>query len=134
MYIRPNALNQSFIQRWKSDINLYMGEFQDEKNFKSIVHGYDVVYHLISSTIPGVINPLQDIETTIKPSLRLLQACVEESVKRVVFFLLVVRFMEYLKNCQYKKIILDNLYRLMEFRNKLWNVIFSFISTATIFR
>lgn len=86
MYIRPHALNQSFIQRWKSDINLYMGEFQDEKNFKSIVHGYDVVYHLISSTIPGVINPLQDIETTIKPSLRLLQACVEESVKRVVFF------------------------------------------------
>lgn len=86
MYIRPHAIHQNFIQERKTSIELYCGEFQSEGDFRSIVHGYDVVYHLISSTVPGIVNPLQEIETTIKPSLRLLEACVKESVKKIIFF------------------------------------------------
>lgn len=86
LYVRPSALRQEFVYEKKNFLDLKVGEFQKENNFEALVRGYDVVYHLISSTIPGVINPLQDIESTIKPSLRLLEACVKEKVKRVVFF------------------------------------------------
>lgn len=41
---------------------------------------------MISSTAPGVIDPLRDIETTIKPSLRLFDACVKEKIKKFIFF------------------------------------------------
>lgn len=86
LYVRPLTIQQKFIREKKNLLDLKIGEFQQENDFESLVRGYDIVYHLISSTIPGVINPLQDIETTIKPSLRLLEACVKEKVKRVVFF------------------------------------------------
>lgn len=86
LYVRPSALRQEFVYEKKNLLDLKVGEFQKETDFESLVRGYDAVYHLISSTIPGVINPLQDIESTIKPSLRLLEACIKEKVKRVVFF------------------------------------------------
>lgn len=87
LYIRPAALQQNFIRKKKDSLyDIKIGEFQWENDFETVVRGYDVVYHLISSTIPGIVNPLQDIETTIKPSLRLLEACIKEKIKRVVFF------------------------------------------------
>lgn len=86
LYVRPTALQQKFIYEKKNLLDIKIGDFQRECDFASLVRGCDVVYHLISSTIPGVINPLLDIETTIKPSLRLLEACVKEKVSRFVFF------------------------------------------------
>ena len=86
MYIRPKALKTDFLQRHQAKVNVHIGEFRDERHFETVVSGYEVVYHLISSTVPGIINPLQDIETTIKPSLRLLEACSAEKVQRVIFF------------------------------------------------
>lgn len=86
MYVRQRSLGSLFLQKNYDRIRIHKGEFSEEQGFEQLVRGYDVVYHLISSTVPGIVNPLQDIETTIKPSLRLLEACVREKLKRVVFF------------------------------------------------
>lgn len=132
MYIRPQAIHQNFIQERKTSIELYCGEFQSEGDFRSIVHGYDVVYHLISSTVPGIVNPLQDIETTIKPSLRLLEACVKESVKKIIFFSSGGTVYGVPKWYQFKKHILDSQSHLMVYRSRPWNGIFSFTNTPII--
>lgn len=86
IYVRQKSVDTEFVQRNIGRVKIYIGEFRQEQHFEQIIKGYEVVYHLISSTVPGVINPLQDIETTIKPSLRLLEACVTEKVRRVIFF------------------------------------------------
>ena len=86
LYVRQKSLKTDFLQRYQGKVKVHIGEFRDERHFETVVSGYNVVYHLISSTIPGIINPLQDIETTIKPSLRLLEACLAEKIGRVIFF------------------------------------------------
>jgi UDP-glucose 4-epimerase len=49
--------------------------------------GVDCVVHLISSTVPESSNqdPIFDVQSNLVGTLRLLQACVQRSVKRVVF-------------------------------------------------
>lgn len=86
IYVQRRSNKILYEKKKDSLYDIKIGEFQWENDFETVVRGYDVVYHLISSTIPGIVNPLQDIETTIKPSLRLLEACIKEKIKRVVFF------------------------------------------------
>jgi len=86
MYVRSKALKTVFLQQNQTKVKVHIGDFQNERCFETVVSGYEVVYHLISSTVPGIINPLQDIETTIKPSIRLLEACSVENIQRVIFF------------------------------------------------
>ena len=88
LYIRQQTFSggKNFVTDACSSVQIHIGDFQTETDFSSVVKKYDVVYHLISSTVPGVVDPLQDIETTIKPSLRLIEACVKEKIKRLIFF------------------------------------------------
>lgn len=87
LYIRPRSSGGvKFVADGYGLLQIHIGDFQTETDFAAIVKGYDVVYHLISSTVPGVVDPLQDIETTIKPSLRLFEACAKEKIKRLIFF------------------------------------------------
>lgn len=86
LYVRPQSQKENFVVMKRDMVRLHIGDFQAEDRFESMIKGYDAVYHLISETVPGVIDPLRDIETTIKPSLRLLEACVKENIKKFIFF------------------------------------------------
>lgn len=86
VYARKKSIDNIFFEEKRDEINFHVGEFKDEYNFEQVVCGYDVVYHLISSTVPGIINPIQDMDNTINPSLRLLDACVKGKIKRLIFF------------------------------------------------
>lgn len=55
-------------------------------NFMELVAGYECVIHLVSSSVPAVNTPLLDIDSTLIPTIRLLDACVRHQVGKVIFF------------------------------------------------
>jgi len=86
LYVRETALATPFIASVRGDVQLRVGDFQYEQDFDRLVHGYDAVYHLIAASVPGKVQPEQDIDAVVKPTLRLQAACVREQVGRVIFF------------------------------------------------
>lgn len=67
-------------------VNIIFGDYALENNFHEIVKGYDYVYQLISASVPSINDPIKDIDWTIKPTLRLMDACVKNNIKKVIFF------------------------------------------------
>ncbi|MDM0045146.1 NAD-dependent epimerase/dehydratase family protein [Variovorax dokdonensis] len=63
------------------------GDFSDSSSVAAAVAGMDVVFHLISATTPASSNvdKVADIEANLIGTLRMLEACRMQSVKRVVF-------------------------------------------------
>lgn len=86
IYKRPGLENTENINGFLKEIEKIEGVFSEENNFDGIVKGYDYVYQLISATVPSTNNPMADIECTIKPMLKLMDACVRQNVKKIIFF------------------------------------------------
>lgn len=63
------------------------GELDDTSLLLSILAGVDVVYHLVSTTLPATGNedPAGDVRSNVVGSVALLEACVKTGVKRLVF-------------------------------------------------
>lgn len=61
--------------------------FEVDSNFDQLISGADVVYHLISSTVPTTSNQhiSQELQTNIILSSNLFDACVRQNVGKVVF-------------------------------------------------
>lgn len=61
--------------------------FDVDTDFSSILKGQDVVYHLISTSMPSTSNNqiANELESNVVLSAKLLDACVKENVKKVVF-------------------------------------------------
>ena len=62
-------------------------DFSESTNFDNLVHQQDVVYHLISTIIPGTSNQHipEELAANIIVTARLLDACVRQKVKKVIF-------------------------------------------------
>ena len=62
------------------------GDLSDENAVRKVLSGTDVVYHFISSTVPGdIADDSAELNQNVVQTLRLLKLCVEERVPRVVF-------------------------------------------------
>ncbi len=70
-----------------SNIKCYTGDFRKIKDYSSLFENIDVVYHLISTTIPNSDkNKINfDIETNLIPTVEMLNICVDKKVKKVIF-------------------------------------------------
>lgn len=68
-------------------IEVFEGDFNNPTDIQSAIAGVDYVYHLISTTLPAnsVLNPCYDIESNLVPTIKLLQLCVEKSIKKIIF-------------------------------------------------
>lgn len=68
-------------------IEFINGNFQDESIIDRTLTGIDVVYHLISTTIPGNSNenPVYDIESNIAGTVKWLTAARNIGVKKIIF-------------------------------------------------
>lgn len=86
LYRRESSVHTANIANLLEQVQDIHGEFSQEEHFDDIVAGYDCVYHLISATVPSKNDPMTDIDAAIKPTLRLLDACVKHGVQKVVFF------------------------------------------------
>ena len=69
------------------NISIIRGDFDVESDFKSITQNQDIVYHLISTTVPTTSNQkiAQELISNVVVTANLLEACVENNVEKVVF-------------------------------------------------
>jgi UDP-glucose 4-epimerase len=64
-----------------------LGDFTDPTSVAAAVSGCDVVFHLVNATTPASANvdKLADLNANVASTLRLLEACRESGVSRVIF-------------------------------------------------
>lgn len=62
-----------------------VGDFSTEYDFKSLLKEIDVVFHLISTTVPANDDAALDVMNNVLPTLALLEACKDKAI-RCVFF------------------------------------------------
>lgn len=64
------------------------GSFGTDTDFCRLVDGYDLVFHLISTTVPGSrdVSLCEDISQNAFPTVKLLDACVRAGVRKFVYF------------------------------------------------
>ena len=63
------------------------GDFNNKKEIKKSLEGKNYVVHLVSSTFPADsnVNKLYDIETNLIATLNLLDECVSNNIKKIIF-------------------------------------------------
>ncbi len=63
------------------------GDFTNEEDLKRVVIGCQIVFHLISTTLPKSSNesPIYDVETNLVGTLRLLNIAATQQIKKVLF-------------------------------------------------
>ncbi len=75
------------IQHLLPRIELVQGDFGNHAIVSEITRDMDIVYHLVSTTLPKTSNDdmVFDISTNLLPTLHLLEACRQNGVKKVIF-------------------------------------------------
>jgi len=65
----------------------FTGDFLNPQALATALRGAEVVFHLVSTTLPKTSNdnPLYDVETNVLGTLRLLELCRDHEVRRIVF-------------------------------------------------
>lgn len=68
-------------------VDYRLGSFADAPLLAEALEGVEVVYHLISTTVPSTSNldPVADVEGNLIASLRLLQLMVQKNISKIVF-------------------------------------------------
>lgn len=69
------------------EVDYRLGDFGDIPALAEALEGVDIVYHLISTTVPSTSNldPVADIHGNLINTVRLLQLMVQKSISRIVF-------------------------------------------------
>lgn len=70
------------------NIEIKEAVFDENTDFDSLLDGQDVVYHLLSTTVPTIANQhiSQELKANVIVTVNMLEACVRCGVKKVVFF------------------------------------------------
>jgi UDP-glucose 4-epimerase len=71
----------------RAGANLFPGDFLNRENIARAISNCDVVYHLVSATVPQTSNddPLYDVEANVLSTLRLLDEARKAHVKKIIF-------------------------------------------------
>lgn len=74
-------------QKKHENVLIYESLINQNTDFETIVAGQDIVYHLVSTTVPTTSNQhiAQELETNVIMTAKLLDACVKYKIKKVVF-------------------------------------------------
>jgi UDP-glucose 4-epimerase len=71
---------------FKKKVTWICGSFLDDNSVREAVKGSDILFHLISSTVPGDhVDENEEIRINVTQTNNLLDTCVKECIKRVVF-------------------------------------------------
>jgi UDP-glucose 4-epimerase len=86
VFDRPHLDSLAFLAR-RGDCEILTGDFLNPQDLARALHGVEIVFHLVSTTLPqnSNENPRYDVETNLLGTLRLLQLCREHGVRKVVF-------------------------------------------------
>jgi len=82
-----NRSRNPYINEHNNNVEYIYGDFADQLLLKSALKDVEIVYQLISSTIPSTsnINPIGDVSSNVIDTIKLLESCVDASVRKVVF-------------------------------------------------
>ena len=71
----------------RAGANISVGDFLDPHALRSVLTNSEVIYHLVSATVPQTSNdnPILDVEANISGTLRLLDAARDAHVKKIIF-------------------------------------------------
>lgn len=85
--IRVTGFGRNADFRFNPKARFIQGSFEEDNALRKALADQDIVYHLISQTIPSSSwdNPLLEIEKNLKPSLRLIELAAESGVKKICF-------------------------------------------------
>jgi len=69
------------------DVDYRQADFDDLSALSDALQGVDVVFHLISTTVPGTSNldPVYDIESNLVATVRLLQTMLDSGARKIVY-------------------------------------------------
>lgn len=83
-----NTLKSYVYGQNAGQVEYIQGDFNSEDQIQKAVKGVDVIFHLISTTLPKSSNEntLYDVKSNIIPTLQLLEAAYKSGVKKVVYF------------------------------------------------
>lgn len=86
IFDRPNLLRYRVFQPGEP-VEWVEGDFVNREHVARAVAGCEVVYHLISTTLPRSSNenPIYDVETNLVGTLHLLEAAQKNKVKKIIF-------------------------------------------------
>jgi len=75
----------AFLQR--GEFEVFTGDFLNPRTLSPALDGSEIVFHLVSTTLPKTSNdnPMYDIESNVMGTLRLLELCRQQGVRKVVF-------------------------------------------------
>ena len=70
-----------------SDVQYLIGEFNDLNLLEMALDGVDIVYHLISTTVPStsIDDPAADVRQNLTSTLQLLKLMVQKQIPKIVF-------------------------------------------------
>ena len=78
--------HKSCPQEFENQLTWVRGDFSHEDTVRKTVCGAEVVFHFISSTVPGdMVDEGGELIQNVVQTLRLLKLCVNENVRRIVF-------------------------------------------------
>ena len=68
-------------------VSYHIGDFGNRAEISHALKNVDVLFHLVSTTVPKTSNedPAFDVMSNVVETLHLLEKCVEEGVKKVVY-------------------------------------------------
>ena len=68
-------------------VDYRLGDFSDAPFLAEALEGIEVVYHLISTTVPSTSNldPINDIQSNLINTVRLLQLMAQKNIRRIVY-------------------------------------------------
>lgn len=86
IFDRPGCLPLSNIPTTRN-IEWYEGDFTNIAQVEEALQGCDIVFHLISTTLPKTSNdnPVYDIESNVVASVKMMEAAVRFGVKKVIY-------------------------------------------------
>lgn len=79
--------NPELFRKPRPGVRYYQGEFGNRGLLGEALEGVDVVFHLISTTLPKTSNddPIFDVQSNVVETLSLMEKCLEIGVGKVVF-------------------------------------------------
>lgn len=68
-------------------VEIFPGDYLNQSDLEEALKDIDYVFHFISTTTPATAenDPMIDIETNVRMSVRLMELCVDAGVKKIIF-------------------------------------------------
>ena len=71
-----------------ANVEYICGDFSNAEELKSAIIGVDIIFHLVSTTLPKTSNEdmVNDVQSNVVATLRLLEIARKEGVKKIIYF------------------------------------------------